>query len=66
MPLTLRECGANILVILTRQTLVFFNSLILLVSGLGYQMDEDPLIGNETLTRITMDPDYACTIFSSC
>ncbi len=29
-------------------------------------MDEDPLIGNETLTRITMDPDYACTIFSSC
>ena len=29
-------------------------------------MDVDPLIGNETLTTFTLDPDYACTIFQSC
>ena len=29
-------------------------------------MDSDPLIGNETLTEFTLDPDYACTLFQSC
>ena len=29
-------------------------------------MDVDPLIGNETLTEFTLDPDYACTLFQSC
>jgi hypothetical protein len=29
-------------------------------------MDADPLIGNETLTLFTLDPDYACTLFQSC
>lgn len=29
-------------------------------------MDIDPLIGNETVTEFTLDPDYACTLFQSC
>lgn len=29
-------------------------------------MDTDPLIGNETVTLFTLDPNYACTLFKSC
>ena len=36
------------------------------VKGLGYQIDSDPIVGNETLTQFTLDPDYACTLFQSC
>ena len=36
------------------------------VAGLGYQNDTDPLVGLETLTQFTLDPDYACVLFQSC
>ena len=36
------------------------------VKGLGYQIDSDHIVGNETLTSFTLDPDYACTLFQSC
>jgi len=36
------------------------------VAGLGYQNDTDPLVGLETLTQFTLDPDYACILFQSC
>ena len=33
------------------------------VKGIGYQMDADPNIGNETITLFSLNPDYACTVF---
>jgi hypothetical protein len=39
---------------------------LFLVQGVRYQNDTDPLIGNETVTLFTLDPNYACTLFKSC
>jgi hypothetical protein len=52
-PLTLKGCGVSTHAIRKRQTLVrniHENKMAIIVAGLGYQMDVDPLIGNETLT----------------
>jgi hypothetical protein len=49
--------------ILIKQSLVRFIVIIFEVKGLGYQNDTDPNIGKVTLVDVTIDPDYACTLF---